>query len=85
VHVVHLELQRVDLDLVLLDLVFHGELLGEDGARLVVQLLGNRGQSVLVHGAEVGHFANLFFDSVGDGHDAGRVCGALILLRWHML
>ena len=59
VHVVDLQLQLVDLHLVLLDLVLHLELLGEDGAGLVVQLLDDGGERVFVHVGDGGHIANL--------------------------
>lgn len=68
VHVVHLQLEGVDLHLVLLHLMLHVELVGEDGAGLLVQLLDESSQGVLVQVRHVGHIANLGFHGIGYGH-----------------
>merc|ERR1712071_22555 len=49
-------LQTVNLHVPLLDLVLHVELLSEDGAALVVELLDKDSKVVLAHSGDVGKF-----------------------------
>jgi len=64
-----LHLEVVDLHVPLLDGVLHVELLAEDGAALVVQLLHKGGQVVLAHPRDVGELSHLLLDRVWHDHD----------------
>merc|ERR1719154_59889 len=63
-----LHLQVVDLHVPLLHLVLHVELLPEDTAGLVVELLAQSGQIILAHGGDIRHWANTGKDRVRDNH-----------------
>merc|ERR550534_1043152 len=80
VHVVDLKFKGMDLNFVLLDLVFHGELLREDGAALIVELFDESSKGILIHFGYIRHVSNLCFDNVRDGHDV--ICAEYPGLCW---